>query len=122
VFAYGETVTIQSPGTTLDPYSGDPVTAWDLDEGQSWSTEPSEVDVAHVGVEPRPSSEPVEAARNAVVAGFTLYFPPATTITAHNRVVVRGGTYNVLGDAADWRSPFTGWAPGVVVQVGRTEG
>lgn len=113
MFAHGETVTIQTAGTTTDPYSGDTTEDWD---------NPTEVEVTGVGIEPRPSSEPVENARNSVVSGFTLYLPPGTSVTAQNRVVVRGGTYDVLGDPATWRNPFTGWEPGVVVQVGRTEG
>lgn len=121
-FPHGETVTIQTAGTTTDPYSGDPTPAWELGVGQTWMTAPSQVTVAGVGIEPRPSSEPVENARNSVVSGYTLYLPPGTSVTAQNRVVVRGGTYNVLGDPATWRSPFTGWEPGIVVQVGRTEG
>jgi hypothetical protein len=73
-------------------------------------------------VEPRPSAEPVQDARNAVTSGFTLYMPTGTTITATNRVRVRGAVYDVLGEPAEWRSPFTGWAPGVVVQVEKVEG
>lgn len=113
MFPHGETVTIQTAGTVTDPYSGESAPSWD---------DPTEVDVPGVAVEPRPSSEPVENARNSVTSGFTLYLPAGTAITAQNRVIVRGGTYDVLGDPADWRSPFTGWAPGLVVQVGRTEG
>lgn len=113
MFAHGETVTILTAGTVTDPYSGD--------ESESWDN-PTELNVSGVGVEPRPSNEPVQDARNAVISGFTLYLPTGTVIGPQNRVVVRGGTYDVLGEAADWRNPFTGWAPGVVVQVERTAG
>lgn len=110
MFAHGETVTVITEATDADPYSGDAGTAG------------SEVDVPGVGVEPRPSDEPTQDARNAVVSGFTLYLPPGTEIGPQNRVQVRGGTYSVLGEPAVWRSPFTGWEPGVVVQCERTEG
>lgn len=113
-FRFGETVTIQTAGPRYDKYADE--TVYD-----DWEN-PASVDVLGVGIEPRPSSEPVEAARNAVVSGYTLYLPTGTTVTAQNRIVVRGGTYNALGDPAVWMSPFTGWAPGIVVQVGRTEG
>lgn len=113
MFAFGETVTVWSAGASTDPYSQEPVEDWE---------NPTPRFVAHVAVEPRPSSEPTQEARNAVVSGFTLYMPTGTAITAQNKVTVRGALYNVLGEPAAWVSPFTGWEPGVVVQVGRTEG
>ena len=112
-FPHGETVTILTAGTTTDPYSGEPSPDW---------TTPTSVTVAGVAVEPRPSGEPLQDARNQVTSGFTLYMPPGTTIAPQNRVSVRGATYDVLGHPADWRSPFTGWEPGIVVQVERSEG
>lgn len=115
VFPAGETVTVVTAGVVADPYSGESVESWaDADV--------SSVEVAGVGVEPRPSGEPVQDARNAVTSGFTLYMPADVTVAARNRVAVRGVVYSVLGEPAVWRSPFTGWAPGVVVQVERTEG
>lgn len=109
-FPHGETVTLRTPAVAADPYSGAPATA------------EVNVTIAGVAVEPRPSSEPVQDARNAVTSGFTLYLPAGTVVTASQQFVVRGGVYDVLGDAAEWVNPFTGWEPGVVVQVGRTEG
>lgn len=114
MFAHGETVTVLTAGLDQDPYSEDYAASWE------WA--PTELEVQGVGVEPRPSQEPAQEARNAVTSGFTLYFPAGTEITPQNRVVVRGGTYEVLGEPAVWRSPFTGWAPGVVVQVERVDG
>lgn len=112
-FPHGETVTVLTAGTVSDPYSGEDVANWDT---------PTEVDVPGVAVEPRPSQEPTQDARNAVTSGFTLYMPVTADVTAASRVTVRGDTYDVLGEPAAWRSPFTGWEPGLVVQVGRTEG
>lgn len=117
-FAHGETVEVLSAGTTVDPYSGEP--------SESWAAEDvTEVVVDGVGVEPRPTSrgdaEPVQDARNAVSSGFTLYLPEMP-LTSRERVRVRGVVYNVLGEPSVWRNPFTGWAPGIVVQVDRTEG
>lgn len=109
-FAHGETVTIVTPATDADPYSGEAGAAG------------SSVDVPGCGVEPRPSGEPTQDARNAVTSGFTLYMPAGTEVTASQQVQVRGETYNVVGDPAVWRSPFTGWEPGVVVQCERTVG
>ena len=106
----GETVVIVTTGTDADPYSGDVATTG------------SEVTVDGVAVEPRPSNEPQQDARNAVTSGFTLYLPAGTVIGPENAVRVRGGTFSVLGEPAVWRSPFTGWEPGVIVQCERTEG
>ena len=106
----GETVVIVTPAKDADAYSGDP------------ATDESEVAVDGVAVEPRPSSEPQQDARNAVTSGFTLYLPAGTVIGPENAVRVRGGTFSVLGEPAVWRSPFTGWEPGVIVQCERTEG
>lgn len=111
-FPYGETVTVLTAGSTSDPYSGA--------TQENWAS-PTSVSVGGVAVEPRPSGEPLQDARNQVVSGFTLYFPAQTTITARNRVTVRGATYKVVGDPAEWQSPFTGWEPGTVVQVERSE-
>lgn len=113
MFPYGETVQVITAGTTTDPYSGEPTDDWDT---------ATSVDVTGVAVEPRPSGEPLQDARNQVTSGFTLYMPAGTAITAQNRVTVRGETYDVLGEPAEWRNPFTGWEPGLVVQVERSEG
>lgn len=112
-FPFGETVTVLTAGTKSDPYSDDTEPDWD---------NPTSATVSGVAVEPRPSQEPLQDARNATVSGFTLYMPAGTEIGSQNKVTVRGKTYDVLGDAADWRDPFTGWQPGLVVQVGLTEG
>lgn len=112
-FRHGEVVQVLTAGTTTDPYSGDDAPDW---------TTPTSVTVSGVGVEPRPSGEPLQDARNQVTSGFTLYFPPDTTVTPQNRVSVRGATYDVLGEPAVWINPLTGWEPGTVVQVERSEG
>jgi hypothetical protein len=110
-----ETVTVLTPGTITNPYSGEDTPSWTVPPSSS-------VDVPGVAVEPRPSGEPVQDARNAVVSGFTLYLPSEAVVTAHSRVVVRGGTYDVIGEPAVWQSPFSDWAAGTVVQVQRVEG
>jgi hypothetical protein len=112
-FATGETIDVLTAGTTTDPYSGKPTADWD---------NATSVSVSGVAVEPRPSGEPLQDARNQIVNGFTLYLPAGTAINAQSRVVVRGNTYDVLGEPADWRSPFDGWQPGLVVQVERSRG
>ena len=112
---HGETVTRLRGTPVVDPYSGQPT-------GLAWVT-PAELAIPGVGVEPRPSGEPVADARNATTSGFTLYgIPAGTDITPADRMRVRGVVYDVDGDPATWRNPYTGWAPGYVVQTKRTAG
>ena len=103
----GETIAVLTAGTTTDPYSGEPAEDWD---------NPTERDVTTIApLEPRPSAEPAQDARNAVTSGWTLYLPAGDPITSRNRVRVRGEVYPVQGQPADW-------GVGVVVQAFRTEG
>lgn len=113
-FPYGETVTRQRGVPTLDPYSGE-VT------GIDWTT-PDELAIEKCGFNPGQSSEPVQDARNAVITQPEVYAPTGSDVLAGDRLVVRGKTYAVDGDPADWRSPFTGWAPGLVIPLKIVEG
>jgi hypothetical protein len=112
-YPYGETINVLTAGVTTDPYSNEDAPDWD---------NATSVTVEGVAVEPRPSGEPLQDARNQVVSGFTLYLPAGTAIDASSRVVVRGNTYSVLGEPAEWRSPLADWQPGLVVQVERSRG
>lgn len=103
----GEVITVLTAGTVTDPYSNAP--------SESWNTPTEREVVTVVPPEPRPSDEPVQDARNAVISGWTLYLPPGDPITRTDRVRVRGEDYPVQGQPADW--PM-----GVVVQAYRTEG
>lgn len=103
----GEAIEVLSATTTLDPYSQENV--------EDWTTPTARTVMTVAPLEPRPSDEPVQNARNALVNGWTLYLPPGDPITARNRVRVRGEEYPVQGTPADW--PL-----GVVVQAYRTEG
>lgn len=110
----GETVVLLTAGEREDPYSGETV-------GDDWDN-PTELTLKTAWpAEPRPSAEPVQDARNAVVSGFTLYFDDWPPITPQHRLRVRGTDYDVLGEPAEWKWPGGGTA-GSVVQVGRTAG
>lgn len=110
----GETVIVLTGTPVTDPYSGEPT-------GTDWTTTPpTEAPVDNVLCEPRPSSEPVQDARNSITSGYTLYLPAGTAITPANRVRVRGLDYDVLGEVSDWR--LGSWRPGLVVQTSRTAG
>ena len=105
-----ETVTrLRATATTTNPYSTETV--------PDWTQAPAELPLETLApAEPRPSGEPVQDARNAVVSGYTLYLRTDADVSAQDRMRVRGGTYQVLGDPADWLGA------GLVVQVERVEG
>lgn len=121
MFAHHESVEIQSPGTVTDPYSGETVTAWDLPTGASWTTEPSSR-TDGCGVAPGGSTEPTIEARNAIDSDFDLIFDHDPSVTARDRIVVRGLPCEVDGHPFAYRSPFTGWAPGTLVRATIREG
>jgi hypothetical protein len=104
----GEAVVIVTAGTTVDAYSGQ--------ASPSWSNATTRTVYTLAPPEPRPSDEPVEDARNAVVSGWTLYLPIGSGVRPYDRVRVRGIDYPVQGEPAVWGNR------GEVVQAFRTEG
>lgn len=113
-FPFGETVTVLTAGATTDPYSG-------ISE-PSWDETPTSVDVTGVAVADGGSSEPLQDARNSVEADYDLFFPADAAVTRFNRLLIRGVVCDVVGRPFVWRSPFTGWTPGLVVQAKMREG
>jgi hypothetical protein len=115
---HGETVTRLRAHPVPDPYSGDTVLSWET---------PDELPiqgaaVAPVQAAPTESRNAVGETRSAVSSGFTVYLPTGSDVTARDRIRVRGKVYRVAGEPADWRSPWTGWAPGLVIICDRVEG
>lgn len=113
MFPHGETVTLLAPTQVADPYSDETTDDW---------TTPVETPLPGVAVEPRPSPEGTQDARNSVVYGYTIYDPSSTTIDPRHRIRVRGEEFAVDGMPAVWQDPYTGWAPGQVIQTKRTDG
>lgn len=113
MFPYGETVTRQRAVQVSDPYSGETTASW---------TNPAEVTISGCAFDPGSSGETLDLARNVLTTQPKVYAPAGSDITAADRLVVRGVTYEVDGDVAEWRSPFTGWEPGIVVPLKRSEG
>jgi hypothetical protein len=113
-FPHGETVTRLRGAPVLDPYSGEQTDVdWDdLDE----------LEISGCGFNPGQSSEPVQDARTAVIARPEVYAPAGSDVHAGDRLTVRGVTFEVDGNPADWRSPFTGWSPGLVIPLKNVEG
>ena len=61
---------------------------------------------------PRYSSEVTEN-RSTTIIGFSLFGPPGADILATDRIKAPdGNTYRVVGEAASWTSPYSGWSPG----------
>jgi len=108
-FGHGETFTRLRGQETVDPYSGEA-------SGRSWD-EPDRLDIPGCAFNPGGSSEPVQDARSAVISQPEVYAPAGADVTAGDRLEVRGRVYDVDGEPAGWRSPFTGWEPGMVVAL-----
>jgi hypothetical protein len=61
---------------------------------------------------PRYSTEP-GGDRGSVIIGFSLFGPSGSDILADDRIKTPDDNfYDVIGEAAEWRSPFSNWAPG----------
>jgi len=111
-FAAGETVTRLRAPLVADRY-GNLVPDWD---------NPDRLNISDCGVAPRTSDEETEQGRQGVIVGIAVYAPAGADILPSDRVEVRGQVWEVVGEVADWRSPFTGWNPGIVVNLRRMEG
>lgn len=116
-YTYGETVVVTAGTASADDTYGN-------EDVLDWTTPTTVMTVTGVGIEPRPNPETFQNDRNAVIDGYTLYDPSnalADVDPAH-RIQVRGSVWSVNGPPAVWVNPFTGRAPGTVVQVGRIDG
>jgi len=108
-FLYGETLTILSTVTTTDDYGNK-------------STTVTEVTWGPCGLAPRSSDERVDPHSPAVITALTVY-GPAADLDEDDKVRIDAGTYagvwQVEGIPGDWKSPFTGWNPGLEVALRR---
>lgn len=76
-----------------------------------------------VGVAPRFRDEDLAAGRQGIVTGLALYLLLSDVdIHPHDRLELGEDVYEVVGEIANWCNPFTGWYPGVVVNIERMEG
>jgi hypothetical protein len=108
-FTHGETVTILHPAASgTDEYGGAATTTWTAE------------DVPNCGVEPRFSTED-NVNQSTVAVGLTVFLPPDALVETTARLIVRDVEYEVIGEPADWRSPFTGWRPGLSVALERAQ-
>jgi len=60
--------------------------------------------------------------KDMVIVGLSLLLPAGTVVTATDRIVVNGLSYEVTGEPGHFSSPFTGLDPGVLVGLTRVTG
>lgn len=116
VNGYTETITVVRPGPR--DRHGDP-------------GETAEHTISGVIVAPSGSSEDV-ADGDQVTTRWDLYAPAGSDITATDRVrretdpatgdLRQRAPWIVVGQPSPWRSPFSNWAPGMVVKIERHTG
>lgn len=110
-FAYGTTVTVQRATPVVDRYGNSrPGTYTDHHT------------IAGCGIAPRTSDDLTDRGRLGVVVGLTMFAPYDADLLSSDRVVVGGETYETVGDPGQWRSPLTGWQPGLEIALRRVEG
>lgn len=74
--------------------------------------------VGSAAFDPGGTRENVEVGRAPVVTTPKLYFTDRPDLHSGDRVLVRGREYEVDGDPADWRSPWSGLSfGGLVVEL-----
>lgn len=112
MFAFGKTAIVRTPvgSDAVDAY-GDPVAG------------SVRVDrYRRVALAPVTSTESDDRGRAGVIVGWAAYFPAGARVSEDSTVEIGGQMYEVEGLPAEWSSPFTGWTPGVQVDLRRAEG
>ncbi|MEV1331127.1 hypothetical protein AB0J20_16295 [Micromonospora costi] len=71
------------------------------------------------GFAPRRGEEAPADGSQGVIVGLTGYGPPQVDVLPTDRLEVRGQVFDVVGEVGVWRSPLTGWEPGVEVALRR---
>lgn len=115
MFPFGETVQALSPVAVVDEYSQE-VTRWSFDGARPRTLEGT------WAVEPRSSKENPEVGRAPVFTGLTIYGPVGSGVTSKDRLIVRGNTYKVDGEIAEYVNPYSGTQAGAVINLERVEG
>jgi hypothetical protein len=105
-----EVVTILHPGasTGVDDY------------GVPLSSDSAAEQVTALAVAPGGSDEN-NRYQATVSVDLRVFLPAGTVVESTAKMVVRGVTYEVVGESADWRSPFSTWTPGIAVALERAE-
>lgn len=115
LFPYGEIIHVIKPQPVIDEYSQE-MTGWSFEDSQPVQHE------HRFAVEPNTKAEAPVPGRNPIYSGLTLRGPINPGIEPHDRVVVNGEVYEVDGEVANFKNPFTGWEAGSVVNLRRGDG
>lgn len=114
-FPHGETVIVRRGRAVVDPYSGE-VERIDFDD-------PIDTPYEGCAVGPRVTSEPAIPGETPVLTEGTVFSPHVDMdVTARDRLVIRGREWDIEGEPFLWRSPLSGWTPGLQINVTRREG
>jgi len=70
-------------------------------------------------VSARVSGTNFDADQIVVTDGLTIYLPTGTDVQDDDKFTIRSKTYEVDGEAFDWRDGLSSWSPGVVVNLQR---
>lgn len=90
--------------------------------GDATLVDQAAVVIPGVGWDPGTSTESVQG-QDQVVHLPRFLLPPGTAVDPMDAIVrPNGKRYEVTGEPGDYVSVFTGWAPGVVVNVQRVTG
>lgn len=73
-------------------------------------------------IAPRTSDDIEGRARDGVTVGLNLYTPFAADLLRTDQVKVNGELYDIDGEIAPWKHPWTGWEAGQVAALKRGEG
>lgn len=117
MFPHGETVTRLRGTPIIDPYSQQTT-------GVDWS-DPDRLDFPGCAVWQESSTEPSDqmgVIRAEVVTVTKCAVPFAADFLPSDRFEVRGRSYEMVGEIADWHSPLSGWEPGSVITGRRADG
>lgn len=105
-----KTVDVKRMGEVTDPF-GNVVASW---------SEPEPVKV--YGWEAPKTDEPELAGHDRVIVDLVVLTPPNVPIGAHDRVVVTGREFEVIGEIEDAGNGPFGFDPGSRIKLRRVEG
>lgn len=111
-FPHGETVTRLRPGTRTDRNGNT----------QPDPKNPTSTAFEGCAVWPGAMASQLLADRDLTTCDYVVAFPASSDIKTTDQLTIRGATCDVEGIPFDYRSPFTGWAPGLIVQANLAKG
>lgn len=95
--------------------------------GDPVDSTPDEEVIEGCGVAPRSTSDIDSRGRQGVLVGLSLYAPFGADVTYTDQFLVEGlgsldGTYEVDGEAGQWKSPLSSWEAGTEIALRRAQG